>query len=274
MITQLIDKVFGKRAATETVAYVLQRVESIPGDRIPPGKTLCVGFGSQLVNCYTDEIPAKKRHEAWWLVAAGDLSCQIELEQDGKLLQVIVDVGNAVLDQTISVEQAEHRLQQIASETAQRAGIPDPDLRRFRGLDLRLQNHDGDGLTSASLQSSAEDSPAFRTRRRPRTGWMLSSQSVDNRLRTHLRETTRQLSSAIDGFRDSRRDAGELVQIRRIHERLLLIHDMLETNPTLTPRAGLSVSRERRELVPLVPETVLQLGSVEVNCQTGRQQHL
>jgi hypothetical protein len=97
---------------------------------------------------------------------------------------------------------------------------------------------------------------------------------VDNRLRTHLRETTRQLSSAIDGFRDSRRDAGELVQIRRIHERLLLIHDMLETNPTLTPRAGLSVSRERRELVPLVPETVLQLGSVEVNCQTGRQQHL
>jgi hypothetical protein len=175
--------------------------------------------------------------------------CQFDQQETEQL----DDLGQQVVDHTITTDQATSRLQELIHKARQQAGIPHPELQRWQGLEMRLDTHlPVDSEEAGKPAAEPSDQPLSVTRkRRPGTWWLLSHRAVDDRLLGYLQETLSRLRGEFDIYRSSKSLQQGLVLLRRIDQRLAMALDLVETVPTLRPpQAALRIKRTR--IKPLV----------------------
>jgi len=218
------------------------------------------------------EVVAEVKTSDDWdqlVTAMEQAGCQF----DEKESQQLVDMGENVLARKVKSTDVATKLSQMTEQATRRAAIPKPDLRRWRGLDLRLQTLESDSdapLASLSDEQKAEraGAPDIRRRRRPWTFWMFTRRSIDDRLVEFLTTTLGTLRSEFDSYRSRTKDIKELVKLRKIDERLGLGIDLLKTMPTLSPaQRNLRLNRgEVKQLVRRVEGavTAIEMAQAEI----------
>lgn len=207
-------------------------------------------------------IAAIESAQQWEELAEAVQVCSAGLPPESA--EEIERIGEAVLFRSISTDAAADRVHQLAIEARTQAGVPPADLRRFRGLALRLQSHDfrdGGGEGRSGDAPSAWPEPA--TRQRSALG-SLRSGSVDARLRDFLSSTVRELESYLASATCQQQPAANLVKLRAIDERLQLIKHLLETNPTLYRAAGSAAASSRIPALVRAVERAVTLAEATV----------
>eukprot|EP00913_Durusdinium_trenchii_P023443 g22021.t1 len=179
---------------------------------------------------------------------------------DDEAIGELQEIGTTVVTKKADPQKVASALQAMTEKARKKAGVVDPDLRRWRGLDLRLanaENDDGDDELSA-----VPGGPNIRRKKRPWTWWMLRRRSVDDRLLSFLKNTVASLRREFDGYRSLHKFGKELVQLRRVDERFGMTLDLLETIPTTAPRQS-SLRPDRRRLKELVKSVESAVTAVE-----------
>ena len=172
-----------------------------------------------------------------------DLMAEIEasgMPVDEPAAAELDEIGEDVVGGEVKPEQAARRIRTMAEEAARKSGIPSPDLRRWKGLALRLRASETAAAPAEEgfgepLEFAGGGSP-LRPARRPWTWWMLRRSSIDGRLQSFLKECTSQTRAALEQYRARLKDIRRAGQVRELGERLRTIDDLLATVPTLQPR--------------------------------------
>jgi len=173
-----------------------------------------------------------------WDLFLGDLE-EAGLDTDETAAAELDEMGERLVDGELQADQVAARIRQMADQAAQRAGVPQPDLRRWRGLALRLRTMEEPAAADeAAPPQPARTGPPVRLEagKRPWTWWMLRRRSVDDRLRSFLEQTTSQSRSALQRYRQGLTGIRHASRIRELDQRFQIVEDLLGTVPTLAPR--------------------------------------
>lgn len=175
----------------------------------------------------------------------------------------LYELGEAVVDRQVQAKQVAARMKQMLAESKQQVRVSDAEVRRMRGLDLRL-----DTLGGSTAATQKAGGPQIETKRRPWTWWMLNRKRVDERLLRFLNDTVDQLRTALDAYRSTVKVGPELVELRRIDKELQMTVDLLETVPTLAPkRPDFRLDRKKiKELVGSVERAVTNAEVALAHC--------
>lgn len=179
---------------------------------------------------------------------------------DDESIGELQDIGTQVVTKRADPQQVATALRAMTEKARKKANVVDPDLRRWRGLDLRLADAEENG--DAEPAESIPGGPNIRRKKRPWTWWMLRRRSVDERLLSYLKRTVASLRREFDGYRSLHKFGKELVQLRRVDERFGTTLDLLETVPTTAPRQS-SLRPDRRRLKELVKSVEGAVTAVE-----------
>jgi len=171
-------------------------------------------------------------------------------------------LGQQVITEQVTTQQASQRLQELVAQARQQAGIPKPELQRWRGLEMRIADSLNDEPVENTKTAPEVPSPSLTRKKRPGTWWLLSYRSVDDRLLPFLRKTLRRLRAEFDVYRSNQSQQEALVSLRQIDQRLGIALDLIETVPTLRPRQS-SLKLTRRELIWLVRHLEAAVTAVE-----------
>ena len=145
-----------------------------------------------------------------------------------------------VLSKAVNPNQAVTSLAQLTADAFERAGIEEPDLRRWQTVSERLKD-DGpeadDGLSGTSAGAFA---PAIglATTKRPWTWHVWSRQEVDRRQLHYTKRTVRHCRAACEQALATIRELPVLRQVRDLNTQLSLIEELLATMPPLDPRTA------------------------------------
>ncbi|MCH8829924.1 MAG: hypothetical protein IID45_10140 [Planctomycetes bacterium] len=181
------------------------------------------------------------------------------------------EIGTSVVGRKADPRQVASRLQTMTELARKRAGVVDPDLRRWRGLDMRLAGADSDeGEESERIRGPG--APAIRKKRRPWTWWMIRRRAVDERLLRFLRHTMASLRHQFDTYRGSQDFGRSLVNLRRVDQRLGMTLDLLETIPTTAPPQG-NLRPDREKLKQLVKSVEAAVTAAETAQAEVRAMH-
>ena len=170
-------------------------------------------------------------------------------------------LGQQVIADQVSSQQASRRLQELIAQSRRQAGIPQPELQRWRGLEMRIPD-DLNADAGQDNEAVSETGPSLTRKHRPGTWWLLSYRSVDDRLLPFLRKTLAHLRTEFDVYRSNQSRQEVLVSLRQIDQRLGIALDLIETVPTLRPRQS-SLKLTRRELKSLVRHLEAAVTAVE-----------
>jgi hypothetical protein len=184
--------------------------------------------------------------------------CQFDAQE----ATALDDLGQQVIADQVTSQQASRRLQELIAQARRQAGIPQPELQRWRGLEMRIP----DDLNADAVQDnevvSETPGPLLTGKHRPGTWWLLSYRSVDDRLLPFLRKTLGHLRTEFDVYRSNQSQQEVLVSLRQIDQRLGIALDLTETVPTLRPRQS-SLKPTRQELKSLVRHLEAAVTAVE-----------
>ena len=193
-----------------------------------------------------------------------DGGCRFDAEE-------VVDLellGDELVDQATRPADAAARLRELCDRARRRAAERPGELRRFRGLSLRLETGEDNEPETAVTGDVDPGGPSVVVRRRPWTWWLFNRKRVDTRLLEFLDRTLSDLRAGFDDYRTSA--TGGLVRLRRIDERLGLCQDLLETVPTLSPGGG-NLKLDRATVRQLVRDVERAVTAAEMIQSATRQ---
>ena len=184
--------------------------------------------------------------------------CQFDAQETTAL----DDLGQQVIADQVTSQQASRRLQELIAQSRRQAGIPQPELQRWRGLEMRIPDDLNADAGQDNEAVSETPGPSLTRKHRPGTWWLLSYRSVDDRLLPFLRKKLAHLRTEFDVYRSNQSRQELLVGLRQIDQRLGIALDLIETVPTLRPRQS-SLKLTRRELKSLVRHLEAAVTAVE-----------
>ena len=217
-------------------------------------------------------VVGQVQSDAQWDLFLGDLE-EAGLETDETAAAELDEMGEKLVDGELRADQVAARIRQMADAAAQRAGVPQPDLRRWRGLALRLRTMEEPARQDeAAPAQPAPTGPPVRLQagKRPWTWWMLRRRSVDDRLRRFLGETTRQSRAALQQYRGGLSEIRHAARIRELDQRLQIVEDLLGTVPTLAPRQR-KLRPDRARVKELVRSVERAVTAAEMTQAAGRK---
>ena len=183
--------------------------------------------------------------------------CQFDEEAANEL----DELGQQVLTHNMPAKNVANRLRQLVQQARERAQIPQPDLQRWRGLDMRLEANLP--VENDAASSKPGDLPLTVTKkRRPWTWWILSHRGVDDRLLQFLHQNLTHLRGQFDTYSSDKSSQQGLVALRRVDQQLSMALDLLETVPTLSPKRS-AVRIDRNRLKPLVRHVEAAVTAIE-----------
>lgn len=154
--------------------------------------------------------------------------------------------------------QAVTRLGTLTAEAFERAGIGQPDLERWQNISERLGDDAPEPIVE--IKPVAESLAVGVARiQRPSTWFVWSRQEADRRQLHYTRRAVRNCHAACDQALASMRDLPSLRQVRDLNGQLVMIEELLDTTPSLEPRAAMFKldSQTVKSLLQSIEEAVL-----------------
>ena len=156
-------------------------------------------------------------------------------------------IRDDLLQKAVSAPLTVSRLGQLTAEAFERAGIEQPDLRRWQTVSDRLRDDAPDPVASVTVPEVAVGVAKVR---RPSTWFVWSRQETDRRQLHYTRRAVRNCRAACDRALASLRDLPALRQVRDLNSQLVMIEELLDTMPPLEPRtASLKIDKQTMKML-------------------------
>ena len=156
-------------------------------------------------------------------------------------------IRDDLLQKAISAPQTVSRLGQLTAEAFERAGIEQPDLRRWQTVSDRLRDDAPEPVASVT---AAEVAVGVAKVHRPSTWLVWSRLETDRRQLHYTRRAVRSCRVACDQALASLRDLPALRQVRDLNSQLVMIEELLDTMPPLEPQtASLKIDKQTMKML-------------------------
>ncbi len=210
-------------------------------DAVTAGASTVEGYSR---NASLDELAndlAQIRSAADWERLVQSLK-SVGVPVDVPASQQLESIRDDLLKKAVSATHAVTRLGQLTADAFERAGIEQPDLRRWQTVSDRLRDDAPEPVATVTASAAAVGVAMVK---RPSTWFVWSRQETDRRQLHYTRRAVRNCRAACDQALSSLRDLPALRQVRDLNSQLVMIEELLDTMPPLEPQtAELKIDRQ------------------------------